>query len=289
MSTTERLQVCEQQLALKNQSPVAAKAKPEQANKPTEAEAKAHISPAPPLWEGNLNSTHGSAVLGHPLYDEIPGNPSPPGWKVLSPGCKGKECNPCLTQLPVSEITPTMRIGNKYCTSCKPGYVLSMAFHKSKAGPCNWYNLMAPKTWCTELDKDAGYLSTVGDATNTLCQKIGQAGKNIQVSTRGATAGIVNKTIREAFIKGGVVGKDGMALAKCGVWKQTVCRSGNCQVKKEVSCLNVCKLVDYSRTIPGRFMPVDKRRFEGFEGWPCNPALCKEYGEYACKEIAMMI
>jgi len=211
---------------------------------------------SPTSWEGNLNSSHGSAVVGHPKYvwnKPPPGVPLgthfPAGWKVLSPGCDeltpGKECSPCLTQLPASKIIPAMHRGPRYCTSCRPGNVLLTLFHKSKAGPCVYQDNLI-KTWCTELDKDPPsgmYLATGGDVENTLCQKMGKATKVIPVSR------IVNTTIREAFIKGKVRGRHGNALAKCGIWKQTVCRSGKCEVRKEVRCINVCQLRHYAKPI----------------------------------------
>merc|ERR1711934_55504 len=50
-------------------------------------------------------------------------------------------------------------------------------------------------------------------------------------------------------MKGKVQGEHGNALAKCGIWKQTVCRSGKCEVRKEVRCINVCQLRHYAKPI----------------------------------------
>ena len=39
-----------------------------------------------------------------------------------------------------------------------------------------------------------------------------------------------------------VVNSQGMAMARCDVWKQSHCRGSTCQSKKRVTCRDVCEI-----------------------------------------------
>jgi len=165
------------------------------------------------------NSTHGEK-----MPQDLPG---PPLYVPL-----GGRVDGCLTQIAVTRIKSTKNGGT--CTSCKPGYLFVMRYHKSKAGHCvKPRNL--PVTKCARMDVDA-YDNSPEDK-NILCTKYVIQSKKLSIRSN------LSPEARDHFkpVLKGTAHMASLAVAQCAAWKSIACRSGKCTVKKEVKCLKVCQ------------------------------------------------
>jgi len=69
----------------------------------------------------------------------------------------------------------------------------------------------------------------------------------------------------------------GHAIARCELVKYIACRNGQCAVRKDVKCLEIC---NWNR----RDVGLGKL----FDSGSCDKKLCaKPYGGIACREVAM--
>ena len=176
-------------------------------------------------WEGSFNSTHGTATAHTDgLTDECKADAE------CERGCRTN----IRVQIYADVYTPKAR---NTCTSCRRGYSLSMGYHKSKAGSCvNYTNTNSHNTIsCARLDKDKVAKSSA-NASQVVCTKI-----------RTDTATVMPKEFGHGSPEYKLLslGLGQYGQVKCRVWKQTVCRHGVCRVKKEVECLEVCKLTKW--------------------------------------------
>ena len=150
------------------------------------------------------------------------------------------------------------------CTSCNPGYAFLMLCHKSKTGKClktkDDLNIL-----CGNLDEDES------TGSNTICTKTQVSMsrvKPIEMFPKGSRE-FEHQLLKPAR------GHHEYSVAKCHLWKQTVCRSGSCHVKKEVECLEVYKIEAY----PSK---PDKES--------CDSKYCTSTTSAGlCKRVAMMV
>jgi hypothetical protein len=116
--------------------------------------------------------------------------------------------------------------------------------------------------YCTQLD---GNFDLVGiNIPHFVCTKIAK----IAAGFKGYRIATTDTATRDHFAS--VAGHHDVVVAKCNVWKQTVCRIGHCAVKKEVKCATICKATD----VPGGTSDCDDSK--------CAPP----YGAMACAPIA---
>ena len=150
------------------------------------------------------------------------------------------------------------------CTSCNQGYAFLMLCHKSKTGRC-----LQPKPelniLCGTLDEDK---STYNLGSSTVCTK-----SQIVMSRVNPIRMFPKGSLERRLLKP-AEGHHKHSVAKCRLWKQTVCRSGSCRVKKEVECLEVCKMKSYPN------VPDEDT---------CDSEYCiNTTGAALCKHVAMM-
>jgi len=258
-------------------------------------------------WKGSWNSTcAGGLVEG--LVDESPASDGEPkcsgvfetgGAKICGDKVKG-----CLTQISVKLAGKETRNENT-CTSCKEGYALGMIYHKSRAGSCVTFEY-APKVIIGRLDSNARGGPTHSNTVNT---------KVLLSAHMLWHASISNTTVAEAFDGTmGVFGGKKVAMVKCRVWKQVVCRGSICSNKKEVECLEICKVVRVLNSCDKQNTKCKKKRkckfqetsniyktqkteckpekgdmiLPPFKNTDCDKSYCKDYGSIACHTAALM-
>lgn len=185
----------------------------------------------------------------------------------------------CLTQVNVRRKQKKTYRGNRSCTSCKPGFMFVMMWHKSRAGMCAWPKLNA-QTYTTELDRDAGGASPTDN--NIVNTKLLRKYHHLFIWR------IKDQKIKKHFWPAtGAKGtpSQGSAVAICHFRKESVCRerkdgSGKmkCLVRKNVQCIAVCKHAGVLRLSNGMTLPKIAA---------CQNSFCKgHYGIIACKGVA---
>jgi len=200
--------------------------------------------------------------------------------------CK-KIQNMCLTQTAVigDPHTPAHYKGKTQmsCTSCKDGnkygpFGFVVKFQYSRAGECVQYPGGKPYLWCTKLDEDS--YDAAPQEANKVCTTLVVASTVLRTNYMSDEA--------KAFIKPLKLAEDGLALVKCAVRKETMCRGVNCVVKKQVSCDRVCKaVVDHH----GQWIPKKKSCFGKGDALDLCAGKDKNgnsYGALFCRETAMM-
>jgi len=262
-------------------------------------------------WKGSWNSTcAGGLVEG--LVVESPASDGEPkcsgvfetgGAKICGDKVKG-----CLTQISVKLAGKETRNENT-CTSCKEGYALGMIYHKSRAGSCVTFEY-APKVIIGRLDSNARGGPTHSNTVNTKVLLSAHMLWGDKIS---------NKTVAEAF-DGAMALKGGkkVAMVKCRVWKQVICRGSICSNKKEVECLEICKLTPEGtpwvlNSCDSQNKKCKKKRKCKFqetsniyktqkkycthkndmvlpplENTECDKSYCKDYGSIACHTAALL-
>lgn len=158
------------------------------------------------------------------------------------------------------------------CTSCLPGAAFEMVHARSRAGKCR------PKhkpvmIRCRALDHNGWQASPT--ATNKLCVKYGVV-DHLFFPQRKDGSKVYNWFASGLSKRGKYVEKH--AIARCELVKYIACRNGQCAVRKDVKCLEICNW------ILGRDVGHGKL----FDRRSCDKKLCaKPYGGIACREVAM--
>jgi len=247
-------------------------------------------------WKGNWNSTcAGGLVKG--LVDESPASDGElkclhqKGHRVKN--CPNQVKRECLTQTIVKRNGKEIR-DHTTCTSCKAGHAFGMIWHKSRAGRCATFEY-APKVMIGRLDHDARGGPTT---SNTVSTKVLLSAHLLHHKT------ISNTTVAEAL--DGAMGVqhsgDKVAMVKCRVWKQVICRDSICSNKKEVTCYEICKFEAKLNACDtgGRGRNIAKfqetyckkeRRdmmLPVFAHKKCDKSYCKDYGSIACQSAALL-
>merc|ERR1711865_827348 len=221
--------------------------------------------------------------------------------------CPNQVRRTCLTQITVKR----MRDGKEQeirnhntCTSCTDGYAFGMIYHKSRAGSCGLFGYV-PTVIQARMDHDGRGGPTHSNTVNT---KILLSAHLLWHNS------ISNKTVAEAF--DGTMGEyeDGkkVAMVKCRVWKQVICRGSICSNKKEVECLEICKAVkrlNACDTQNSVRKPADQAHYKTqniyklqkkycnhrnqkdlpvYEHTDCDKSYCKDYGSIACHTAALL-
>jgi len=256
-------------------------------------------------WKGNWNSTcAGGLVKG--LVDESPASDGElkclhqKGHRVKN--CPNQVKRECLTQTIVKRNGKEIR-DHTTCTSCKAGHAFGMIWHKSRAGRCATFEY-APKVMIGRLDHDARGGPTT---SNTVSTKVLLSAHLLHHKT------ISNTTVAEAL--DGAMGVqhsgDKVAMVKCRVWKQVICRDSICSNKKEVTCYEICKFEaklnacdTRNRVKKGKCFKKDSNIYNFqktycekerrdmmlpvFAHKECDKSYCKDYGSIACQSAALL-
>jgi len=262
-------------------------------------------------WKGSWNSTcAGGLVEG--LVDESPASDGKlycsgqTGDRVTK--CPNQVKRTCLTQISVKRMRDGKleEIRNENtCTSCTDGYAFGLIYHKSRAGSCVTFEY-APKVIIGRLDSNARGGPTHSNTVNT---------KVLLSAHMLWHASISNTTVAEAFDGTmGVFGGKKVAMVKCRVWKQVVCRGSICSNKKEVECLEICKVVRVLNSCDTQNKKCKKKRkckfqetsniyktqktecnpekrdmiLPPFKNTDCDKSYCKDYGSIACHTAALL-
>merc|ERR1712195_465339 len=256
-------------------------------------------------WKGSWNSTcAGGLVEG--LVVESPASDGEPkcsgvfetgGAKICGDKVKG-----CLTQISVKLAGKETRNENT-CTSCKEGYAFGMIWHKSRAGRCATFEY-APKVTIGRLDHNARGGPT---HSNTVSTKVLLSAHLLHQKS------ISNTTVAEALDGAMGVQHSGakVAMVKCRVWKQVICRDSICSNKKEVTCYEICKFEaklnacdTRNRVKKGKCFKKDSNIYNFqktycekerrdmmlpvFAHKECDKSYCKDYGSIACQSAALL-
>merc|ERR1712072_326513 len=120
------------------------------------------------------------------------------------------------------------------------------------------------------------------------------------------------KVKRLLNMKGAKFKVEGKLFAECRVWKQVYCPAkkckkcttncqayckckkldkkctNSCQVRKNIECVKVCRLLNNSFNMKHR--EWKKRGFRDFDPKACDASLCKqhkEFGDLACRAVSL--
>lgn len=232
-----------------------------------------------------------------PIANDLPYNLT--AWSKHPSGRVYNTYGPCKTGLTPNLLTPEQATQCKgqgglkrdvLCTSCYTHKIFQPVFANIKTGRCNaWPKLVYKKllpsetikgkmtttsaqehlhvhvepsqTRCTALDICAGTVAP--DVKNIICVKWGLARDVWKFWS------LNDREAKRHFRP--MLGDWSRVEARCRWSKQTACRNGECAVKKEVKCIEVCKFSQHSlRT-------------------KCSRKLCKgRFGALACRFTAMM-
>jgi len=252
-------------------------------------------------WVGSWNSS---------FADKSPASDGPldcigqTGKRVRN--CPNQVGRECLTQITVKLANGKEIRNHNTCTSCKAGYAFAFIYHKSRAGSCGLFGYV-PTVIQARMDHDGRGGPTHSNTVNT---KILLSAHLLWHNS------ISNKTVAEAF--DGTMGKyeDGkkVAMVKCRVWKQVICRGSICSNKKEVECLEICKVVRVLNSCDTQNKKCKKKRkckfqetsniyktqktecnpekrdmiLPPFKNTDCDKSYCKDYGSIACHTAALL-
>lgn len=227
------------------------------------------------ITHGNGNCVLCASVPFKDKLDERPVEAWATMYSFTSDGCN--------TQISVTDQTPDSvidhghvwneravkaRTGKAFrdggtCTSCSPPGFLVLYQLQAKTGMC-----VVPSYEPVQICSQMGGNYDLADVTapNFICTKVST------LKTLFKVYRIQNATIASHFKS--VAGHHNGAVALCNVWKQTVCRSGKCAVKKEVTCQTVCKHKHDAKVID----------VEACDDTKCNG----EFGGIACTPVAVM-
>merc|ERR1719498_1423357 len=161
----------------------------------------------------------------------------------------------------IANVSNRRRTGYNFetCTECNDGYAMELrgwATDKGKVGRCKPYGDV-PYVGCIDLDNDGNHMAKL-TTTKRICTKIAKQTDILQ------PAHDRNAQIRNHFAS--VNGLGGHSVAKCSVWKQSLCDGLNCQTKKTVRCIEVCKLKAWGHT--NQVEACDSSRCAGDYGKP---------------------
>jgi len=205
-------------------------------------------------WLGAFNSSH---VDAHPRDD---GSQTP----------SNAHC--------ASAVSPG---NNKCCTSCKQGYVFAMKFHNNRTGRCLHAEPVA-QIVCSKLGSDSA--SAVVEAKDVVCTKVIESRQALRIGPGqdDLKLGIQPLTglRKEAYKSSKIHNYNGLdnnwVVARCRVRKETVCQKSQCQVRKEIKCISVCKMTRWAT--PPTYIAAS-----------CDEALCSgDLASMACRQATMM-
>lgn len=168
---------------------------------------------------------------------------------------------------PMAKLAPCAKFD---CSSCAPDKSLAITDLQKKVGLCRDY---APRAdiICVGLSKTKTQ-SGIQDPSK-LCTKTVMADNLINTALLSGDDAVA------AFAKvHGLANHKGQpqALAQCKIRKETICDNGACDVRKQVTCHNVCKLQAWG---PPRTVDTTQ----------CDATICDgPFGSIACSEAAMM-
>lgn len=158
------------------------------------------------------------------------------------------------------------------CTSCRPDDAFEMTHARSRAGVCRPVAAFGRniRIRCRALDQN-GWQASPSDK-NKLCVKFGVITHLFFPQLKKDGPEVFNWFKRGLSKRGKFVNSH--AIARCTLAKYIACRNGQCAVRKEVKCLEICNW----RLRGG--LAFDKKS--------CDKKLCaRPYGSIACSEVAM--
>jgi len=218
--------------------------------------------PTPRLWIGSHNDTHGDEF---PVQHGKWTGPSKFDGKWLNCKTFVSWLNASYDGVSVNETSHSGRT----CTSCPANQAFIMNFHKSRAGQCNAYTTRQVQK-CIKLNENNNQEAFTAKAK--LCTKVRLIEAMFNVNA------FAQDTPERLFFKS-VSGMSHRAVAKCAFRKETVCDdTGTCAEKKQIKCLEVCKLTKWQGEAKGG-------------AWydSCDATKCKgEHSIWPCREVGMM-